>query len=123
MLPSYDAFKLKYARIIRNVIALLKPKHFACFTVGNCRNHKTGEMYDVHTDTNIALREAGMMTYNQLVLETALGNAPQRASHTMKASSKVTPVHQNVVVFNKGKKFDKAIAEQIGVRACDLDGQ
>ena len=54
---------------------------------------------------------------------TALGNAPQRASNAMKASSKVTPVHQNVVVFNKGKKFDKAIAEQIGVRACDLDGQ
>lgn len=117
MLPSYDAFLAKYTRIIANAAALLRQKHLAVFVVGNVRDKKTGGLHVMHKDTLAAFEKAGCTAYNDAVLLTALGTAPQRADKTMSAASKLVPTHQNVLVVVKGDGLTPAEAKACGIRA------
>lgn len=57
--PTYDAFLLKYRRVIVNAVKLLRPKALSVFVVGDVRDKKTGAMYTLHHDTVGAFKQAG----------------------------------------------------------------
>ena len=120
MLSTYANFEKKYRRIISNACKLLKPNHLAVFVIGNVRDTAKGVMHDLHGDTKAAFKAAGCTLYNDATLNTSIGTAAMRASHTMGPASKLVTIHQNVTVFVKGGAFNTALAKEIGVRS-DFD--
>ena len=119
MLPSYTAFLHKYARILRNSTALLKPQRVAVVVVGNVRD-ATGALQDLHGDTKRALAESGAVLYSDLVLRMATASAAVRAGRQMNAASKPVTVHQNVVVVCRDRALDSRACREFGIRAGDV---
>ena len=93
-LPSYDAFLVKYRKVLKAALSLLRPQHVAFVVVGNVRDQKTGEQLSLHTDTVTALKDAGGKIYQDGTLETMAGSAPLRAGRIAAAASKLTPTSQ-----------------------------
>ena len=118
MMASYDAFLVKYRKILANATSLLRPNHLAVIVVGNVRS-KTGALHHMLTDTTQAFKDCGCSLYNHAVLLTALGTAPMRAEKTMAAASKLVSTHQDVLIVTKGSGFNSSIARQIGVQALE----
>lgn len=114
----YDKFLQVYRSIIKKSVSLLKQNRFACFVVGNLRDKKSGNYYDLVGDTIQAFADAGMHYYNEAVLLTPLGSAVMRAKRQFLASRKLTKVHQNVLFFIKGDA-KIATAELGEVEVCD----
>ena len=86
MMASYDAFLVKYRKILANATSLLRPNHLAVIVVGNVRS-KTGALHHMLTDTTQAFKDCGCSLYNHAVLLTASSTAPMRAEKTMAAAS------------------------------------
>ena len=116
MLGSYEAFLAKYTRILGNATALLKPQCCAVVVVGNLRGGD-GALRDLHGDTKRILAETGNVLYCDAVLKRRLSSAPVRARMTMAAASKLTSVHENVVVVCRQKVLDKAACARLGIAA------
>ena len=98
---DYLDFNYTYRSIIKKACNHLKDNRYACFVVGNCRD-KNGFMMDLVGETIRAFEEAGLRFYNDIVLRNCVGSASLRASTSM-TYKKVVKVHQNVLVFVKGK--------------------
>ena len=118
-LPSYDAFLVKYRKVLKAALSLLRPQHIAFVVVGNVRNKRTGEQHSLHTDTVTALKDAGGKIYQDGTLETMAGSAPLRAGHIAAAASKLTPVSQRFVVACKDVCLNTAGARAAGIGAED----
>lgn len=118
MLPSYDAFLVKYSRIIKEAAKLLRPTQLAAFVVGNVRD-KNGITHSMLADTISAFKSAGCNPLNTGVLLTALATAPQRAGRQMAATSKWVQVHQeqDTLVVVKGDRFTTKEAKRAGIDA------
>jgi hypothetical protein len=95
-------FRLKYSHIILETYKKMKQDSFAVFVVGNYRNKKTYEMHDMYSMTANAFFACGAKMYNSSILSTQIGSAAMTAAKPFRKSRKLTPTHQNVLVFCKG---------------------
>ena len=96
---KYKDFLPKYRSIIKKSLALLKPKSYAVFVVGEVRG-KDGFYYDFISDTKRAFIDAGAKFYNDAVLLNMVGSAAIRTKQFEK-SKKLVKTHQNVLIFYK----------------------
>jgi hypothetical protein len=99
---GFDEFFTAYHEIILKACAKLKNNRFACFTVGNYRDPKTGNYIDLVGETVKAFKDAGLGYYNEAVLLTAIGTLPIRTGKQFKSGRKLGKAHQNVLIFLKG---------------------
>lgn len=97
----YDKFLEMYRKIIKDSVSHLKENRFAVFVVGDVRD-KEGFYRGFVPDTIRAFEDAGMRYYNSAVLVNALTTAQVRARRSMR-NRKLVKVHQNALVFAKGK--------------------
>ena len=109
---EYSEFRKVYSSIVAKACKALRKDRFAVFVVGEARDKK-GHYYDFVGDTVQAFRDAGLSYYNEMILVTALGSAPVRATGYFKQTRKVAKTHQNILVFIKGD--GKAATEACGI--------
>lgn len=101
---TYDKFLQNYTMIIRKACSKLRENRFAVFVVASFRDKKTHAIYDLPGDTIRAFQGAGLVWYNDLTLINAAGTGPIRARILFEnGNRKVVKLHQNVLVFLKGK--------------------
>lgn len=102
---SYDDF----IQILRNAftaaISCLKENRFAVIVVGDVRDKSTGFYYDFCGDIKRIFKDGGMSLYNEIILIETCASTALRASRYME-SRKVVKMHQNILVFYKGKTKD-----------------
>lgn len=102
---SYDDF----IQILRNAftaaIGCLKENRFAVIVVGDVRDKSTGFYYDFCGDIKRIFKDGGMSLYNEIILIETGASTALRASRYME-SRKVAKMHQNILVFYKGKTKD-----------------
>lgn len=98
-----DDFKIAYKDIITKSVSKLKENRFAVFVVGDVRD-KNGYYINLIDYTKKCFIDAGMKTYNEIILYDRLGNAPVRARQPFERNRTITKVHQNILVFYKGKR-------------------
>lgn len=110
---SYQEFLKSYNTIIKNCCDHLKDNCFAVFVVGNVRDDKTGEYYDLVGDTIRAFQNNGLMFYNEAIMVLSAGSAPIRAPQHFNISRKLERQHANYLVFYKGDP--KIIRDKFGV--------
>jgi len=101
MAKTYTEFLVGYNEIIGKALNLLRPNRFACFVVGDIRDHK-GPYRNFVSDTIAAFRHAGAQLYNEAILVTVVGSLPIRIGKQFSAGRKLGKTHQNVLVFVKG---------------------
>jgi len=99
---TYEDFIAEYKAIIAKAAAKLRNDRFAVFVVGEIRD-KDGNYRGFVGDTIAAFKEAGLTHYNDIILANAIATASLRAKNTFENNRKVVKVHQNVLVFAKGK--------------------
>jgi len=99
---SYSDFLEAYGTIIAVACRKLKEDRFAVFVVGDIRDSK-GAYRDFISTTKRLFMEQGLCLYNEHILLEQYGTAPMRAGAVFSARRKVVKVHQNVLVFYKGK--------------------
>ena len=97
---EYNEFIKVYAEIIKKAVAKLKSGGYACFVVGDIRDKK-GFYRDFISHTKQAFINAGAGLYNEAILLQLLGTAMLRAGKIFEAGSKLTKVHENVLIFKK----------------------
>lgn len=113
---SYDDFIKTYTEIIHKSLERLKENRFACVVVGNYRNKEDGTMINFVGDTIKAFESGGAKFYNDVILINPVGSSVLRVGNTfIRGHRKIVKVHQNVLVFIKGKP--KKAAQQIPL--CD----
>lgn len=105
---GYSDFKLKYSHIILETYKAMKQDSFSIFVVGNYRDKKTSEMYDLYSMTVNAFFACGAKMFDSVVLSTQIGSAAMTAARPFKKSRKLTRTHQNILIFYKGD-LDKTI--------------
>lgn len=116
---EYAEFIKVYQSIIEKLYKKLKDNSFVVWVIGEVRG-SDGNYYNFLGDTIKCFLNAGFNYYNEIILETAIGNAAIRASRQFKLARKVTKVHQNVLVFCKGNGKDAA--QRLGdVEIKDID--
>lgn len=98
-----EKFIEKYRSIIKKSCSKLKKDGYAVFVVGDVRDKKTGFYKDFIGITKQAFYDAGMNLYNDAILLDQLGNACMRAGKVFEAGGKLTKIHQNILVFKRGK--------------------
>lgn len=118
---SYDDF----IQILRNAftaaIGCLKENRFAVIVVGDVRDKLTGFYYDFCGDIKRIFKEGGMSLYNELILIETAASTAMRAGGYME-SRKVAKMHQNILVFYKGKTKDiKKYYKKIEYASEDLE--
>lgn len=100
---EYPDFLAAYSDIIGAAAQLLAPNRFAAWVIGEVRE-KTGHgaCLGLVADTIKAFQAAGMHLYNDHVMLTPIGTAPQRAPKQFDAGRKAGRVHEYALVFVKG---------------------
>ena len=97
---DYRSFIQALEAIVGLAVACLRPKHYACFVVGDYRD-KQGYYHNFVSNTIECFLRAGMRLYNEIILVTAVGSLPIRITRQFEAGQKVGKTHQNVLVFKK----------------------
>lgn len=98
-----------FIAILRNAftaaIGCLKENRFAVIVVGDVRDKSSGFYYDFCGDIKRIFKDAGMNLYNEIILIETGASTALRAARYME-SRKVAKMHQNILVFYKGKPKD-----------------
>lgn len=102
---NYDDFIEAYTDIITTACRKLKDGRFAVFVVGDIRDSK-GAYRDFTGQTKRIFQDVGLCLYNEMILLEQYGTAPMRAGNIFGAKRKMVKVHQNVLVFYKGRIAD-----------------
>lgn len=97
---SYAAFLERYRAAIQYGYDCARRGAAAVWVVGEYRD-KNGHYVGFVPDTVRAFMDAGWRFYNEAIMMSPLGSAPQRAESQFKASKKLCKVHQNVLTFVK----------------------
>lgn len=100
---TYEEFYAILDTAFKESIKCLKDDRFAVIVVGDIRDKKTGGYYGFMDSVKQTFKEAGMILYNEMILVNSVGTGAMRASRMMQ-NRKVCKVHQNVLVFYKGKQ-------------------
>lgn len=99
---SYEDFIKILENAFKAAVGCLKDNRFAVIVVGDVRDKSTGFYYDFCGDIKRIFKEAGMPLYNEIILVETGASTALRAGRYME-SRKVAKIHQNILVFYKGK--------------------
>lgn len=99
---SYEDFIKILENAFKAAVGRLKDNRFAVIVVGDVRDKSTGFYYDFCGDIKRIFKEAGMPLYNEIILVETGASTALRAGRYME-SRKVAKMHQNILVFYKGK--------------------
>ena len=99
---SYEDFIKILENAFKAAVGCLKDNRFAVIVVGDVRDKSTGFYYDFCGDIKRIFKEAGMPLYNEIILVESGASTALRAGRYME-SRKVAKMHQNILVFYKGK--------------------
>ena len=102
---SYNDFIQILHNAFTAAIGCLKENRFAVIVVGDVRDKSTGFYYDFCGDIKRIFKDGGMSLYNEIILIETGASTALRASRYME-SRKVAKMHQNTLVFYKGKTKD-----------------
>ena len=102
---SYEGFIAILRNAFSKAVICLKENRFAVIVVGDVRNKKTGGYYNFVDDVKRIFCDNGLLLYNELILVETGASTALRASRYMD-SRKVAKMHQNILVFYKGKAKD-----------------
>ena len=102
---SYEDFIKILENAFKQAVTCLKENRFAVIVVGDVRDKQTGFYYDFCGDIKRIFKEAGMPLYNEIILVETGASTALRAGRYME-SRKVAKMHQNILVFYKGKTKD-----------------
>lgn len=106
-LGTYEEFMAMYRNIFKQCFDMMRDGSFLVVKVGEIRDKKTGAYRCFVADNIKIMCEIGFIFYNDLVLVTAFGTAPLRATNGMR-TRKCVKTHQNILVFYKGNTKDIA---------------
>lgn len=114
---DWDNFIDSYRTIIKSSCEMLKDDRFACFVVGDIRD-KAGVYRNFHSLTIDAFIDAGLYLYNEAILVNVVESLPVRVGKQFNSGRKLGKMHQNVLIFYKGKpaniKSNYSVIEAIG---------
>lgn len=99
---SYEDFIGILRNAFTGAIGCLKDNRFAVIVVGDVRDKKTGFYYDFCGDIKRIFKDNGMSLYNEIILIETGASTALRAGRYME-SRKIAKMHQNILVFYKGK--------------------
>jgi hypothetical protein len=99
---SWEDFAVGYRLILELATARLRSGGFAAVVVSEVRG-PDGSYRGLVPLTIGAMAEAGMAYYNEAILLNSVGSGAMRANNQMMASRKLVRLHQNVLVFCKGR--------------------
>lgn len=121
---SYRYFMNGMKTVFENCYKYLNDDTFCVIKVGEIRNKKTGEYRGFVPDMIQCLCDVGFKYYNEIILINSVGSAGMRAAGNMK-SRKVVKLHQNILVFYKGKisNIAKKYKELGGDNSADFSTQ
>lgn len=102
---SYEGFIAILRNAFSKAVTCLKENRFAVIVVSDVRNKKTGGYYNFVDDVKRIFCDNGLLLYNELILVETGASTALRASRYMD-SRKVAKMHQNILVFYKGKAKD-----------------
>lgn len=101
-LGTYEEFMRDYENIFSQCVDMMADNRFLVVKVAEIRDKKTG-IYRNFIGDNIALfRKLGLHYYNEIILVNSVGTSALRANKAM-ATRKIVKLHQNVLVFYKGR--------------------
>lgn len=100
-----------------NAIRCLKDDRFAVIVIGDVRD-KDGLFFGMPSDIIDIFEANGARLYNHAILVNAVGSGAIRANGNMR-SRKLVTVHQDVLVFYKGRT--KAIRDNYAEIECEMD--
>ena len=111
---SWDDFLRDYRQIYADAVAALDDDTFASIVIGEVRDTKSkNRSYrNLVGETVLALQDAGMEYYNELILVNNVATAALRVRKQFATMRKTVKVHQNVLVFVKGSA--KKATEKLG---------
>lgn len=99
---SYEDFIKILENAFKAAVGCLKDNRFAVIVVGDVRDKSTGFYYDFCGDIKRIFKEVGMQLYNEIILVETGASTALCAGRYME-SRKVAKMHQNILVFYKGK--------------------
>jgi len=99
---SDEDFLEAYQSIISKSVSKLKDNRFACFVVGEVRK-PDGNYKNLVSNTIQCFETAGCGFYNDIILLRPIANAAMRVPKQFPNYRKVVRIHQNILVFYKGK--------------------
>lgn len=118
---SYEDFIAILRNAFTAAIGCLKENRFAVIVVGDVRDKSSGFYYDFCGDIKKIFKDNGVNLYNEIILIETGASTALRASRYME-SRKVAKMHQNVLVFYKGKTKDiKSNFKKIEYASEDLE--
>jgi hypothetical protein len=114
---DYDVFFDIIKQVYTDCFSLLKNERFAVITIGEVRHKNTGCYIGLVPKIIDIMCDAGFHYYNEIILNTPVGNLMMRAGRYMNQNRKIGKNHQNVLVFYKGnpnniKKHFKKIKDE-----------
>lgn len=118
---SYEDFIVILRNAFTAAIGCLKENSFAVIVVGDVRDKSSGFYYDFCGDIKKIFKDNGVNLYNEIILIETGASTALRASRYME-TRKVAKMHQNVLVFYKGKPKDiKSNFKKIEYASEDLE--
>lgn len=99
---SYDDFFKTIEQILQKTIRKLKENRFAVIVMGEVRHKNTGVYLGIIPKIIQIMCDAGLHYYNEIILQTPIGNLHMRAGAYMSNARKIGKQHQNILVFYKG---------------------
>lgn len=116
---DYDVFFDVIKQVYTDCFSVLKNERFAVITIGEVRHKMTGCYIGLVPKIIQIMMDAGFHYYNEIIINTPVGNLMMRAGRYMNQNRKIGKSHQNVLVFYKGnpnniKKHFKKIKDGSG---------
>lgn len=99
---TYEQFFETIEKILIDCYSILKENKFACIVIGEVRHKDTGCYIGLVPKIIGIMERAGFNYYNEIILQTPVGNLMMRAGRYMNQNRKIGKQHQNVLVFYKG---------------------
>ena len=99
---SYEDFFKTIEQILQKTIKKLKENRFAVIVMGEVRHKNTGVYLGIIPKIIQIMCNAGLHYYNEIILQTPIGNLHMRAGAYMSNARKIGKQHQNILVFYKG---------------------
>lgn len=114
---DYDTFFEVIRQVFTDCYSILKENRFAAIVIGEVRHKNTGCYIGLVPKIIQIMMDAGFHYYNEIILNTPVGNLMMRAGRYMNQNRKIGKNHQNVLVFYKGnpnniKKHFKKIKDE-----------
>jgi len=99
---TYEQFFETIEKVLIDCYYILKENRFACIVIGEVRHKITGCYIGLVPKIIQIMERAGFNYYNEIILQTPVGNLMMRAGRYMNQNRKIGKQHQNVLVFYKG---------------------